>query len=515
LSVTRNIVANFAGKTWAGALGLLVTPVYLRMLGAEAFGLIGIWTSLQALLSILDLGLSGTLGRELARLSGRNDGAAADEMRDLTATFAVVFAGIGIISGAAIYTLAGVIAGHWIRVEHLPPAAAARAVQLMGVVFAVQWPMGLLNGALMNLQYQGRANLINTTFGTLRAAGAILILWLVSSSIGAFFAWQAILTGLQLIANIVVLDRSLPATGRRGSFRVDLLRRNARLAAGITGAHATGVLLSQADKLVLSRALTLGEFGYYSLATTIAGALYPLIGPVFSACSPRLCQLVGEGMPAAVARFYHRSSQLMSVVVFPPALILALFATQVVWVWTGNRTAADAVSGALPLLAAATAIHGLMFSPWALQLACGSTRLTVIANVITAIVVLPLMWGATRLFGMAGAAAGWTISITAVAAGVLPRMHKQLLPGELRPWLLADVGLVLAVGLVISSAGRVFLPRGLTRGELLGYIVAVGVTTAAASALVAPEIRRWLRGKKWASWPARSRGKADDRTVES
>ena len=107
----------------------------------------------------------------------------------------------------------------------------------MGLVFAMQWPMGLLNGALMSLQRQGLANLIKTIFGTLRAAGAVLILWLVSSSIGAFFAWQAILTGLQLLANVIVLDHALPSTERRRTFRADLLVKNARLAAGITGAR--------------------------------------------------------------------------------------------------------------------------------------------------------------------------------------------------------------------------------------------------------------------------------------
>ena len=112
MSVTRNIVANFAGETWSGALAPLVTPIYLRMLGAEAFGLIGVWNSLEAILSILDLGLSATLGRELARLSGLNDAGAADEMRDLTTTFALVFGVVGLITGATVWSLAGTIAGH-------------------------------------------------------------------------------------------------------------------------------------------------------------------------------------------------------------------------------------------------------------------------------------------------------------------------------------------------------------------------------------------------------------------
>jgi len=51
------------------------------------------------------------------------------------------------------------------------------------------------------------------------------------------------------------------------------------------------ILLTQLDKVLLSRLLSLESFGYYTLAATVAGVLYMVIGPITSAFYPRLVEL--------------------------------------------------------------------------------------------------------------------------------------------------------------------------------------------------------------------------------
>jgi O-antigen/teichoic acid export membrane protein len=87
-SVKKNIVANFAGKAWASIMSLVFIPLYIKFMGIEAYGLIGIFVSLIAILAILDMGLSSTLSRELARLSTSED--TAQESKDLVRTMEFV-----------------------------------------------------------------------------------------------------------------------------------------------------------------------------------------------------------------------------------------------------------------------------------------------------------------------------------------------------------------------------------------------------------------------------------------
>src|SRR5512140_2568781 len=67
--LSRNIAANFVGTLWTALMGPALVSVYVRLMGIEAYGLIGILTTLQAAFTLLDLGLSTATNRELARLS--------------------------------------------------------------------------------------------------------------------------------------------------------------------------------------------------------------------------------------------------------------------------------------------------------------------------------------------------------------------------------------------------------------------------------------------------------------
>src|SRR5207249_8225559 len=67
------------------------------------------------------------------------------------------------------------------------------AVRLMAVGLLVQFPVAFYNGCLIGLQRQVKLSVINSVSATLRAVGAVLVLWLVSPTIQSFFAWQCVL----------------------------------------------------------------------------------------------------------------------------------------------------------------------------------------------------------------------------------------------------------------------------------------------------------------------------------
>ena len=95
----QNLIANFAGQGAATIIQLAITPVYIRWLGVEAYGLIGFQVTLLALTQVLDFGLSPTINRELARYSALPD--KAQESQDFVRTLEVGYWLIGVIAGVA------------------------------------------------------------------------------------------------------------------------------------------------------------------------------------------------------------------------------------------------------------------------------------------------------------------------------------------------------------------------------------------------------------------------------
>src|SRR5438093_2393132 len=92
----RNIIANFAGQGWSALIGLAFVPLYIRLLGIEAYGLIGVYAMLLGAFQILDFGLSTTMNREMARYSALTE--QKGEVRDLVITLESVFWAIGVVT---------------------------------------------------------------------------------------------------------------------------------------------------------------------------------------------------------------------------------------------------------------------------------------------------------------------------------------------------------------------------------------------------------------------------------
>src|SRR6266705_670749 len=219
--VRRNVIANVAGKGWAALLSLAVVPIYLHFLGIEAFGLIGFFLSLMAILSLLDLGLGTALNRQFAQYSMQSGKAQA--MRDLLRTLEIIYWLIGIAIGVAVAALAPVIAAYWLKPQQLSNETVTQALTMMGIAIAFQWPRALYGGGLMGLQRQVAFNLLSSITGTVNNVGGVLIVWLVSPSIQAYIALYMAISLADTLLTGLLLWQSLPDASSRPAFRGHLL----------------------------------------------------------------------------------------------------------------------------------------------------------------------------------------------------------------------------------------------------------------------------------------------------
>ncbi len=229
-----------------------------------------------------------------------------------------------------------------------------------------------------------------------------------------------------------------PPAARRPRFRIAILARTWRFAIGLSGIAMAGMLLAQLDKLVLSTLLSLEQFGYYTVASMVAGGLSTLVQPVFNAVFPVFSAQVARADQDALGREYHRAARTLAALIFPPALLIAWYAHGVLLAWTGNATTAAVAAPILCLLILGSCLNGLMNIPYALQLAHGYVRLGLIFNLVSLAVLLPLVYWGAACYGPAGAAAGWLILNAGYVVVGMPLIHRRFLRSELRRWYLGD-----------------------------------------------------------------------------
>ena len=106
----------------------------------------------------------------------------------------------------------------------------------------------------------------------------------------------------------------------------------------MSGISILAVILTQMDKVILSRILSLEMFGYYGLAWTVATSLAGLFTAVFTSIYPRLTQLVSINDQDELKRLYHESCQFVSVLILPAAIVIALFSKELLLLWTQSPT---------------------------------------------------------------------------------------------------------------------------------------------------------------------------------
>lgn len=483
-----NLIANLAGAGWSACLQLLCVPVIVRLIGVEAYGLIGFFVTLQASLQMLDLGFSTTVNRELARYSTRLE--SSDESRDFLRTMELVYWGIGIGIGTAIMLLAPSIARHWIQAQHMSLAEVEQAIKLIGVVITLQWPLSFYQGGLMGLQRMTQLNAVRIGSGTLSYGGGLIVLWLISASARSYFLWQSFASFTQVTVTAAVLWKSMPEGTRWPLFDCNRLRGVAHFAAGMGGIAVLGTILGQMDKVVLSRILPLDQFGCYTLAGLLVSGLNLFVSPVFSAVFPRLSEMVARGQREPVRETYHEATQIMACLVLPLAGLMVAFAPLCAVAWTGDTKISGPVASIVSILVVGTAINGLMHIPFALQLAYGWTRLGLQLALLKVALFAPLtVWAAVH-FGAKGGAATWALlNIFYLVVG-LPLTHRRLLPGEMLPWLLRDLGYPLLAVAVVMAVARCTIDAGATGFAAQLRLAALALSALLAAGLAAPYIRR-------------------------
>lgn len=492
-----NIIANFAGRSVTALLSIIFVPIYLRYLSLEMYGIIGFFSSIQAFLFLLDGGISPTLNREVARLSVFPE--KAQELRDLARTLEILCWTSGFVVCIVALLASPVAADYWLKSENIPTTVIREALMIMSVTFAFQWAVGFYTGGMFGLQEQKILNTINVLMALLRSFGALFVLAYVSPSIKAFLIWQLITTIFNCVLLALLFWRKIPMTKEKPRFKSILLKEVWRYAAGMAGTSIAVLILTQTDKIILSKMLTLKEFSYYSLAITLAGTgIGMIVGSIQTTYFPQLSQLVAQNKIDELRELYHRACQVMSFFLIPVVCILAFFSYEILLVWTRTPEIAENTYVLLTLVAVGTGLNGLMHIPYYAQLAFGITKIGFWQSVIAIILLIPVMIYATFHYGAVGGALSWVILNFSYTIFGMQVMHRIILKGELKKWYLVDVGLPLLLAVIFNGAAYFFLTRE-TSIEVspIEAVVFVGITfliTTVISMISIPTIRNfWMR----------------------
>jgi O-antigen/teichoic acid export membrane protein len=504
MSLSRGVAALYLSQAYGIAVSLAVTPLLLRVLGPEGYGLVGVYLLMQAWFHAMDLGAPALLTRQVARW--RAGVLAPEDLWSSVKVLEVVFLAAGALALAVLVAASGPIAQRWLNVRQLPHAAVAEAFALMAAACFMRWMTGPHRGVLMGAEKIAWLAAVNAGFVSLRFVAVLPLVYWSAQPIRTFFALQWVLGALEF-----ALMRRQARVGRPAGLGTALGRGWQQLssAEGLGWAMAQTTLLwllvSQSDRIVLSSLLALSDYGYFTLAASVAAAVFMVTTPVVQAAAPRLAFLVAADDQGAGARsIYRRASCVVAAIASSFGCVLAAISEPVVRAWTGDAVAARAVAPVLSAYAIAQALLAIGMLPYQLQLARGDLRLHVRGSALTLLLLLPMIVVAGSRWGAAGAGWAWVAVAALNLLLWVPLVHRRFVPGLHLQWLLRDVLAPALPAALVAGAGAmtvVWWPQG-------RWATAVCCAALLGACLLATywsvqELRAAAAGAWRAWWPAR------------
>lgn len=478
IELRRNILFNYIGHFYITFVGILILPLFLKYLGAEAFGLIAFFALLQSWLQLLDVGMTPTMGREVARLRVHEN--LKVQLRSVVRSLETIFISIGVLIFIIVFLARDFIAEKWLNAVIINSNEVALCIGVVAFVISIRWIGSLYRSGINAYEQQVWMNIFDIIFISLKSPIALLIVVTLDKGIVFYFIYQAIIVFIEQLLIMLKFSTLLPSISPNIKlFSFSEIKRIMPFALGIAYTSGIWIFTTQLDKLMLSKILNLSEFGYFTLIATVASGLAVLSGPISKAVLPRMTALLSQGKEHEMLHLYRRATRIIVCIISPMTIILSLYAKEVVLVWTDNQNATEWIAPILPFYIIGNGLLAILAFQYYLQYAHGQLKYHVRYNTFYAILVIPLIIISVLKYGAIGAGYVWLFSQLMTILLWVPFIHYVFSPGLHWKWLVFDVVVPILSAICYIYTFYIFFYESFPDSQVLGvfYFIILAITS--------------------------------------
>ena len=403
--VAHNTLLNFLGLAVPLALAFFVMPVAARHLGPARFGLIGLAWAITEYLVLFDLGLGRATVRFIADTLHRNP----DDLTEIASLAISIQLAAGIIGGAIFTFLAPTL----VRAAfHLPAPISAEAVAMFRVVGFSLPVVLLLSGLRGILEGAQRFDLSNALrMSSSSASVAIPAIGAVAgASLPSIMWWILISRSIICVLYVVAIRHALPTLHWRLPSRWSRSRELLSFGGWVLVSNVVSPMLAYFDRFALAAIAGVAAVGFYTAPYEGVTRLTLVAISLAASLLPALTSLQTRGEQLRSTELVSSSGRTLMVVMAPPLALIFAFAPTLLHVWLGP-TYADQASVALRILAIGVFLNALAQLPFVTLYAFNRPDLPAKFHLGELVIHIPLTILLVREFGIAGAAAAWTLRV--------------------------------------------------------------------------------------------------------
>jgi O-antigen/teichoic acid export membrane protein len=490
--LSRNIIFNLTGQSCLMALGFVAVRYILRGLGADALGIIYFALTASSVISaMLDLGIGSSAIREISRCVTSEP----EYVTEFVRTGSSFFWSTYIVLALALFLGAPAIVGHWLKLKTLDSETAIRVLRVIGIASLVALPRTLYVGVLRGLQRMEFNNLIDVAASGLQQFGTIAIL-LLGGGLLRVVHWFAICYFASIAAYVVTCSRLLsPGAMVPGFFRA-VVKKNFNFASNMAATSVLSVIESQADKVIVSKLLPIGMFGYYGVAYAAVSKGMLITGSIADAALPSFCELHGMGSTKTLLSQYSKLQDLLCFITMP-IFAAVPFAALPVFGFVLNAEAARLLMLPTTFLCLGFYLNSTLHAAHLFSLAAGRPDISARFNLYALFVVPTAAILLIHFLGLIGAGLSWVVYNLFSYGYAIPRICAECGLGITPLKWYAHVSRFLGPGAVIYGLAWFFcrtIGHSSIAALILGYVLASLVFVCGSFLFIGTDLRSTFQG---------------------
>jgi O-antigen/teichoic acid export membrane protein len=472
----KNIIANYIGKLWGLISVFVFVPFYIKLLGIESYAVINFYTVILTIMYFADGGLSATLNREIARTSDKLY--IGRMLFTIERVYLIICSSIIMI----IFSFSGLIAKNWLNSQSISHEDLSIYISLMGISVAFQLFTTLQNSGLMGLEKQVLSNSIQISSSIFRSAIVLIPLYFYPTLL-TFFVWQVSSNIIFFFITRYNLWKFIK-TDAIYKFDKQILKTVGRFAGGMMIMAIISSLNTQIDKLVISKILSLKEFGYYALAGILSQVPELIITPIAVALLPKIVKCTADTEKDKLVRLFHVNSFILSAIASTGAMVILIFTKDFLYIWTHDNNIADKIENVTRVLLVGGVFLSFQYMPYYLAIANGHTKTNVRLGIVAIICIIPALIFCVKQYGLIGATYTWLIMNIFAYFYLGYFIISKFLKNEFKRWLIYETLIPLVVATVIGIIGY-FVTFNLQKGYfVILYSVIIGLICLALNIIV-------------------------------
>ena len=486
----KDLIANYLGQAWTALLMIGMVPFYIKYLGIESYGLIGVFGVLQIWFSLLDMGMTPTLNREMAILQANPNN--LKDAINLLRSFEYIFLGISFFVFIIIFLSSDWISKKWLNSNGLSIKDVSQSLVLMGGIICLRFYESIYKSSLIGLKKQVLFNFLNFFLVNIRWIGAAGVLIWISPTLKAFFLWQIFVSVITFFTLLKATYISLPSSLKEGRFSTQILKKTGKFTSAMSILSVLTIILTQVDKILLSKLLSLTDYGYYTMSVLIASSLSLLAGPIITTIYPVLCELYAKNDLEHLRDRFHKFAQLITISMGSLAFLLIFFCDKILLIWSQDIVIVNHCLILVRLLSIGNLLNGLMWIPYQTQLAYGQTRLSIKINCISVIVIIPAIFIIAPIYGAIGVAYTWILLNTGYILISAQFIFNNILHEEKTAWYLNDLCIPLITSILVIGTSYLLEPEGQNQLFQFFWILITFIISLTICSLSSSKIRPTL-----------------------